>query len=100
MNDILKIGAETARIPAKIAGSAVGSPRMIDPSSKSSGEWQAETIQKIGEDTMSVLERSAEFQISRNRVPLLLPDSEEPRTENNPLRRLNGEPVTKRERRP
>jgi hypothetical protein len=97
MNDSLKIGAEAARIQAKLAGSAVGAPRMIDPTSKTSGEWQAESIRKIGEDTMSAQERSAEFQITRNRLPPLLPDLDPPNTEKNPMRRLNGEPIKRRD---
>jgi len=53
-------------------------------------------ILQIGADAARIVQNSAEFAILQGRVPSKLPDPEPPKGEQNPLRRQDGKPITRR----
>ena len=95
---IAEIGAQTARFQsAKGGGHRPGEVQVRGRHEPSAVDNLNTRIAEIGAEAARIQASSGEcLWICRHEKPPLLPDPEAPKTEPNPLRRQNGEPMKRR----
>ena len=92
---IAEIGAQTARFQsAKGGGHRPGEVQVRDRREPTAVDNLNARIAEIGAEAARIQASSGEcLWICRHEKPPLLPDPETPKSETNPLRRHNGEPI-------
>jgi hypothetical protein len=94
---IAEIGAEAARIQRKGGGHRGGEVQVRGSQEPTAVDNLNARIAEIGAEAARIQANSGEcLWICRHEKPPLLPDSETPKSETNPLRRQNGEPIKRR----
>ena len=95
---IAEIGAQTARFQsAKGGGHRPGEVQVRGRQEPNAVDNLNTQIADIRAEAARIQSSSAEcLWICRHEKPPLLPDSETPKSETNPLRRHNGEPIKRR----
>jgi hypothetical protein len=94
---IAEIGAQAARIQSKAGGYRGGEVQVRGRQEPTAVDNLNTRIAEIGAEAARIQSSSAEcLWICRHEKPPLLPDPETPKTETNPLRRENGEPIKRR----
>jgi hypothetical protein len=94
---ILWTGAEAERIKCAIGG-RVGEAQGDRGETITGADSLKARIAEIGAETARIQTSSGEYLwVCRREKPPLLPDSEPPKGEQNPLRRQDGKPIARRQ---
>jgi hypothetical protein len=94
---IAEIGAQAARIQSKGGGHRGGEVQVRDRQQPTAVDNLNARIAEIGAEAARIQASSGEcLWVCHGVVPPKLPDPEQPRGEQNPLRRQDGKPIARR----